>query len=274
MIFRHPALLILSFLSISLYDIKLIKEKFFKNLFIFIIPLTIFTTLINGLTAHYGVTELFTLPSGNKVCLEPIVFGLIFGASVSIIILLFSCYNNTVDSGKLLYLIGGKFPKLALIITTALRFFPLYKEKLKEISDCQKCFGTSVFDGSIIERIKNGLRILKCLFGFSLENSIDTADSMRSRGYGLKPRTNYHDFVFTKDDIFVTVFIIISSFISILGSVFGKTKASYNPFIKIPKVDFFSVIIFLFYALLWLAPLIYDISYLIKWKTANKRAKP
>ena len=43
--------------------------------------------------------------------------------------------------------------------------------------------------GSLLQRLKNAITILSIMVTWALENAIETADSMKSRGYGLPGRT-------------------------------------------------------------------------------------
>ena len=46
-------------------------------------------------------------------------------------------------------------------------------------------------DGSLLQRLRNGVTILSILLTWCLENALETADSMKSRGYGLPGRTAF-----------------------------------------------------------------------------------
>lgn len=271
MIFRHPVFLCVSFLSAFLYNLKLSGKKALKNFACFLFPLILIATLINGLTAHYGVTRLFALPNGNNICLEPIVYGLVSGISASVVIMIFSCYNKTVDSDKLYYLLSKKFPKMALILTMSLRFIPLYSKKLREISEAQKGLGIGTDSGKLTDRIKNGGRIISVLISLALENSVETADSMKSRGYGLKNRSHYSDYRFSRTDFFITTVVLVCDLIVIVGAVAGETFVLYNPFFKIPEITLFSVFIYFSYAVLFITPMLLDCLENIRWIKLQSR---
>lgn len=76
----------------------------------------------------------------------------------------------------------------------ALRFVPRFAAQLKIISNAQKCVGRDISQGNLLTRAKNGLKILSILITWALENAVDTADSMRCRGYGLPGRTAFSNF--------------------------------------------------------------------------------
>lgn len=268
-IFLHPVLLGVSFCTSLTYSIKLTGKKAVKTLFCFLLPLIIIAAVINGFTAHYGVTVLGTLPDGNKLCLEPIVFGLVTGTAASVVILLFSSYNKTVTSDKLFYALGKKFPKITLLLTMSLRFVPLYRQRFAEISAVQSTLGRGTDSGNIIERIRNGGKIISVLITWSLENSIETADSMKSRGYALKNRTHYSSYRFSPFDVAVMIFLLLCDAVIIAGAAMGETYVLYNPFFEIKEISGFSFFLYIVYALLFLTPVIIDFMEDMKWKISR-----
>src|SRR5699024_11929166 len=90
-------------------------------------------------------------------------------------------------SDKFIYLFGKAIPKLSLVISMALRFIPLFKTQIKKISQTQKTLGIYT-SKSMVDRVLSGIRTFNSLLTWSFENSITQADSMKSRGYGLKGR--------------------------------------------------------------------------------------
>ena len=87
---------------------------------------------------------------------------------------------------------------MSLIISMTLRFVPKFASQLKVVTNAQRCMGRDVSNGSIIKRAKNGLNILSIMTTWSLENAIETADSMKSRGYGIPGRTAFSIFTFDR----------------------------------------------------------------------------
>ena len=62
--------------------------------------------------------------------------------------------------------------------------------RLQKITLVQKTKGVQVDAGSIVERVKNGMQLLQVLLICSLEDALQTADSMQARGFVTK-RTTY-----------------------------------------------------------------------------------
>ncbi len=106
-----------------------------------------------------------------------------FKAQISVV-LWFACYNQVMTSDKFIYLFGRIIPSLSLIFSMVLRFVPRFKAQIKQISYAQKCIGRDVSNGGFLIRVKNGIKIMSIMVTWALENAIETADSMKSRGYG------------------------------------------------------------------------------------------
>ena len=98
-----------------------------------------------------------------------------------------------------------------------LRFVPKFIKEASVISDGQKCVGRSVENGSLIKRAKHGITIFSILVTWSLENAIETSDSMKCRGYGEKGRTAFSLYHFDKRDFLCFIFMIITFGAAIWG---------------------------------------------------------
>lgn len=270
-IFRHPVFLFIFFASSVAYYIKLYGRDGVKTLFSFYLILTVLVTVINGLTAHYGVTVLIERENGNNICLEPIVYGFVTALSACGVIMLLACYNKTVPNEKLMFVIGRRFPKIALILSMSLRFVPLYKEKLREISDAQKAFGLGVDSGGAVKRIRCGGKIIGALLSSSLEGAVETADSMRGRGYSLKGRTSYSNYRLTPFDVFLLALFTICDILVIVGASLGEAFVIYNPFFKINDVGGFSFVVYASYAVLLFTPFLTHEAEDLKWKKSERK---
>ena len=118
----------------------------------------------------------------------------------------------------------------------------------------------------MIQKIKHGLKIISIMVSWALENAIDTADSMKSRGYGLKGRTAFSIYRFDKRDRKAMMAVIGSAFFILYGVVQGAIKFKYYPKIKIADMTTMSFMTYIVYGLLCLMPLIINIWEAIKWK--------
>lgn len=264
MFFMHPIFLVISLICSMIYSIYLNRRKALKFNFVYMLPLLIILMLINPAFNHYGVTILLYV-NDNPITLESIVYGVASATMYISVIMWFSCYNSIMTSDKFMYVFGKIIPALSLIISMALRFVPKFKVQIKVISNAQKCIGRDASQGNIIKRAKNGMKILSIMVTWALENSIETADSMKSRGYGLKGRTSFSNFRFDNRD--KVAFSILSglTLIVLIGAWLGENNIKYNPAIVYKKISIISIVVYVAYFLLLITPVILNIMEDIKW---------
>lgn len=234
MLFKHPVTLAVCFVSSLIYYIRLCKKSAVKTLLTFLLPMLLFVLLFNGLFSHYGTTNLLQLPDGNMLTLEAMVYGFVLGLSTVYIIMWIFCYNEVVTADKFMAVFGKAVPAAALVISMALRFLPMYQKRYKAISEAQKGIGCGNE-----KPIKKFGKILSVLTSWALENSVETSDSMRARGYGLKGRKSYDRLRWTKKDTVTLAVILLCDIIMLSGYIKGSLYCVYNPFTVInPDVDF------------------------------------
>ena len=256
MIYMNPLCLMISF-SCALFHLFYIKKGVVKSIFTFMLPAALIPALINTLFNHRGMTILCYFPSGNPLTFESIIYGFVAALMLISAINWFTAFNEIMTSDKIHYLFGRFSPTLALIFSMTLRFVPLFISKLKEVIKYQKAFGKSIYEGNLIKRMKNALSAFSLVTTYALENSVDTADSMKGRGYGLTKRTGYTIFKLSKRDIFSLTVILILSGIIIAGAILGVLDYYYFPTPQ--KIPFspFAVLVYSSYFLLCIYPVFY-----------------
>lgn len=265
LLFKHPVTIAVCFAAALCYYIKLCGKTAVKSFCVFLLPMLAFVLLISGFTAHYGVTPLLTLPDGNKLTLEAIVYGFILGLMTVTVIMWFFCYNEVVTADKFMFVFGRIMPAAALVASMTLRFIPMYKSRLQIIAEAQRGIGMDYKTGTLKERMKNGGKIISILITWSLENAIETSDSMRARGYGLKGRKNYGKFRWSAKDIYTVMIILMLDVILAAGYIKKSLYCEYNPYIKFSEYSMFGMISLAAFTVLCFLPLITDIKEDIKW---------
>ena len=270
-VFMHPVSLTISLLSGFTYSVMLKGRKALKTNLIYMIPTLIFASLINPAFNHEGVTIIEYLPSGNPLTLESVVYGLAAAMMIVSVICWFSCYTEIMTSDKFIYLFGRIIPSLSLIISMTLRFVPRFSAQLKVVANAQRCMGRDVSNGSIIKRAKHGLSILSIMTTWALENAIDTADSMKSRGYGQPGRTAFSIFNFDKRDRKVFLYIMVFGIYTFIGSLSGGMYFRYFPSIRANDVSVFRLSVFVAYGALCMCPILIEIWEVRKWKAIESK---
>lgn len=271
MVFMHPVCLAISLAASLCYSIMLGGKKAIKFNLIYMLPLLVITSIMNPLFNHEGVTILCYLPSENPLTLESILYGMSASVMLISVISWFSCFNKIITSDKLMYLFGKIIPALSLIFSMVLRFVPKFKAQIKTVSNAQKCVGRDVSNGSVIQRAKNGIKILSIMITWSLENAIDTADSMKSRGYGLGGRTAFSNYNFSKRDALALGTILLLSIYIIANAFVGQMKFRYYPSLKGVEITLQSISVFLAYFLLCVTPIIIEMKEAYKWKLLKSK---
>lgn len=232
MLFKHPVYLLISFFASLIYYLHLSGRVGRKTVFGFLIPMFFLVVIINSLFNHYGVTTLFVLPSGNNFTFEAVVGGTATGLAVVTVIQWFFCFNEVVTDDKFMHIFGRILPKGALVVSMILRFVPLYRKRYREISEARAGINSERRTG-LIEQIKFACKNMGILVSWSFENAIETADSMKARGYGLKGRTYYSRFRLTPSDIITTIILILADIPIVIGAASGATYCIYNPYVII-----------------------------------------
>lgn len=267
----HPLCLLVSFICAFFYSAMLKGKKAVKTNLLYIVPLMILAALINPAFNHEGVTILLYLPSGNPLTLESLVYGLFAAIMLGSVICWFSCFNEIMTSDKFIYLFGRIIPSLSLILSMTLRFVPRFLTQLKVVTNAQKCMGRDVSNGSFIKRIKYGLSILSIMTTWALENAIETADSMKSRGYGSVGRTTFSIFVFDRRDAKALVCIVILGIYTLVGGLMGGMYFNYFPSVTAAEPSFFTISVFAAYFVLCIIPIIIERWEARRWKSLKSK---
>lgn len=270
-VFMHPACLVISLLSAFFYSVMLKGKKAVKTNLIYMIPMLIFAALINPAFNHEGITIIKYLPGGNPLTLESVIYGLAAAAMLVSVICWFSCYNEIMTSDKFIYLFGRIIPSLSLILSMTLRFIPKFSAQLKVVANSQRCMGRDISNGSIIKRAKHGLSILSIMTTWALENAIETADSMKSRGYGHPGRTAFSIFTFDKRDKKALFCIIVLGVYTIVGYLSGGMYFRYFPSVKTNNLSVFGMSVFISYSALCMCPIIIELWEVRRWKAIKSK---
>jgi energy-coupling factor transport system permease protein len=131
--------------------------------------------------------------------------------------------------------------------------------------------GRDISSGSAIKRAKYGLNILSVMTTWALENAIETADSMKSRGYGIPGRTAFSIYTFDKRDKKALICILILGIYTLIGNIMGGMYFSFFPSIKIADVSPLGISVFVSYLLLCICPIIIELLEVRKWKVLRSK---
>ena len=266
MFFMHPVYLTVSLLCAAAFSIRLSGKSALRPQLKFLLPTVLAVALINPAFSHAGVTILAYLPSGNPLTLESIVYGTAAAVMLAAVILWFSCFNVVMTTDKFVYLFGRVIPSMSLVLSMAFRFVPRFAAQFREVSEAQRCIGRDLSEGSAVERIKKAASIVSIMVTWSLENAAQTAESMKSRGYGLSGRTAFSVYRLDGRDKALLVWLLLCGFYIACGWAAGGIEFHYYPMITGAQLGAFQLSFMLAYLLLCLTPHILDAVEDIKWK--------
>lgn len=263
MFLMHPVFLVISFVCAFSYCVYLKGKKGIKSLGL-CLPVVIFAAIINAAFNHEGVTILVYV-NDNPITLESLIYSLAAALMLLGVLLWFSCLNEVMTSDKLMCVFGKISPSIAILFSMTLRFVPRFSAQLKKITYAQKCIGRSYDNGGFFTKIGNGVKILSILITWALENAVETADSMKSRGWGLKGRTSFSGFRFDKRDGLSLSAILILVSVIFAGLLRGEGSVNYYPAIVLSDFSVFGLIVYIAYFLLMAFPFIFSLTEDFKW---------
>ncbi|MBE6050348.1 MAG: energy-coupling factor transporter transmembrane protein EcfT [Clostridium sp.] len=266
----HPVFLGISLISSLIYVIYLKGMYGIKNSLLVSLSIIIMVVLVNVIINNNGETIIFYI--GNKpVFLEAIYYSVASFVMFFTVFICFFCYNEVMTSDKFIYLFGRRFPSLALIISMIFRLIPNMKIQADNIKNAQKAMGRELDKGSIKKKIQGGMQLISILITWALESSIETVDSMKSRGYDLSGRSSFKTYKFdTRDRICLSSILILIGII-LVGIFKGESYISYFPSIVIEDRSFYSYFIYTAYFIFGNFPMIINIISNLLWKRYNKK---
>lgn len=266
MFFLHPFCILIS-LTLSLVLLGVLKgaEEILKSL-VWIFAVMVVGAVSNSLFNHQGVTVIAYLPSGNPLTLESIIYGMAAGCMIGYIVCWFSCLNVIFTSEKVMYLFGRILPTFALIFSMTLRLTERFKRQLGDVSAVQKGIGPKTSESSKIRKLKSAMTVFSVVISGMMEDSLETANSMRARGYGLKGRTAFSIFKFEKRDGIMLLIIAALSIFVWVGAIIGTFEFECFPAVRIEKLTFDRLWVYGAYILLFAIPIFAGLRSELKWK--------
>lgn len=224
-VIQHPAYLAISCICAGLYYL-LLKGKTGWKLIAGLIPAFLFITGINPLFNTQGKHVLFYV-FGNPYTWEAVLYGMAMAGMLVVMLLWFSCYSIVLTSDKFVCLFGSMIPALSLLLVMVLRMIPNLMRKTRQIIGARKAIGKGAGEqSSNKDKIKDGMQILSALTDWALEGSIVTADSMRSRGYGVTKRSSYQQYSMQVKD---WILLCVMAVLIIVVLLSGGTATTYTP---------------------------------------------
>lgn len=264
MLTMNPVIITICYLASIVFCGMLIGMRKLMSSLAYNFPLMLMIALTNPMFVHKGETILFFL-NDNPVTKEAIIYGVFASMMIMSVFYLCRCYTEIMTSDKFIYLFGRVIPKLSLVLSMILAFIPKLKRKYREIDEAQKALGIYATQ-SYVDKLRSKIRVLSILLTNSLESSVDTADSMRARGYGLKGRTSYAIYRFTASDFAYLVFSIVLGVSIVVLIMLGASKFYYYPTVTVIKGTPTAYILYLSLVLLAGSSIFMEVKENILWR--------
>lgn len=232
MVLNHPLAQGISLICACIYAVQTEGKKAVGFCLKWCLPMVAVTALFNPAFSHEGTTILLYFPTGNPLTLESILYGLSAGVMLATIMLWFLNFNRVITSDKFIYLFGRVIPAMSLVLSMTLRFIPKFKTQMDCVVDAQRSIGRDISQGSILQRVKKAITVLSIMVTWALENAIETADSMKSRGYGLPGRSAFSIYRFDQRDKSALLFLGFCGIYLLTGAMASAFGFRYYPSIR------------------------------------------
>lgn len=266
----HPVFLCAALAASLAYGVSLMGKSMVKFFFLGMIPVMLVVTIVNMLTNPRGNTVIY-YTKYSQITMEAMVFGILTGVLLAAVMMWFACFSKVMTGDKLMFLFGRVMPAASLIFSMVMRFLPNYRRQIGKISGAQRGMGTSVTDGSLKRRIHHGTKIVSIMFTWALENSIETADSMRARGYGLKGRTSFSIYRFDRRDLAAAAYILMASGLVMAAAATGQCRMEFYPDAVMAELDGMGIAACAAYVLLCFMPLMMQAKEVLLWNYLKSR---
>ena len=172
---RHPLLIGASLLGAAL--LLMLSGK--GRLLLWSVPMILACTVTNPIFSHRGETVLFFV-GDHSITMEAVIYGAIFGGMLAAVCGWSISATRFVTADKYIWLFGRILPTSGLVLSCTMRFVPLFIRRT-----------ISFFASQRAESIGERLTAFSSSLGYSAEQAMVSADSMKARGYGCTKRTSY-----------------------------------------------------------------------------------
>ena len=204
---------------------------------------------------HFGVTVLTVNMIDNQITLESLVYGLVNGFIFATVCIWFCCIFMLITADKIVYLFGRISPKLSLFLSILLRTVPRIKTRAKRIEISREGIGKGIVQGNLWRKFLHLISLLSILITWTLEDFVESSNSMKSRGYSLRGRTAFSIYRFdNRDRSLVIVFFWCLTLIG-MAVLFDQTTMYFDPTIIMNPITHMSYVFYAVYAVFLLLPM-------------------
>lgn len=263
MVFMHPVLVAISVaLSFAACFCLCRKETLASRKYT--LTFGVLIALLNPLFSTGGDTVLFTY-FGRNYTLQALIYGCIMAGIFITTINWFACLGKIIDTDKFMFLLGGRFPNICIMLTMVMGLVPFFQSKLAEISDVQN----TLLPQS--GRTKSAFRALGVATSYAFEHAINLSVSMKNRGFGSGSTTRFHNYKIKKYDVILFIIIVLLNFM-VAANLFGAAvTVEIIPAVVLVKAGAKEVTGGICFVVLLLLPAIMHILKELQWQYLKSR---
>jgi energy-coupling factor transport system permease protein len=210
MLLFHPFILLAGWGAVIIVNLHLDGGREWRRWSLPMLMGVVLISVMNPLLSHRGRTVLYYL-GDIPITLESVIYGATLALSMLNLLTLFVTYRLVMTEQKFLFLFTRVSPKAALVAMMAMGLVPRLRRRLQELMLIQRTRGVTVLEGSLGQRARSGARLVGTLLSWTLEDALQTADSMQARGYGTGSRSTYIGYKFRLRDGWTIAGLVISA---------------------------------------------------------------
>ncbi|WP_256760381.1 energy-coupling factor transporter transmembrane component T [Cohnella sp. WQ 127256] len=199
MLLFHPLILLVGWVMAVIVNVHLDGGREWRKWCIPMLSGVVLIAVVNPILSHRGRTVLYYL-GDIPITLESVIYGATLAISMLNLLTFFVTYRLVMTEQKFLFLFTRISPKAALVAMMAMGLVPRLRRRMQELILIQRTRGVTISEGSLPQRARNGARLVGTLLSWTLEDALQTADSMQARGYGTGTRSSYLGFRFRMRD--------------------------------------------------------------------------
>ena len=235
---RHPIMLAASAVGAAL--LLILSEK--GRLAAWMPLIVVASAVTNPIFSHNGATVLF-FAGDMPITLEAILYGADFGLMLAASVGWSFAAVKYITSDKYIWLFGRILPSAGLVLSCALRLVPLFIRRGRDFAAAQQA-----------DTIRGSLKAFSASVGYSAEEAMTSADSMRARGYGTARRTSYSLYRFGGRECMQLSVVILLGGCSAALMLAGAGDFGFYPEISVLACDAQNLCLYVVFAALAMLP--------------------
>lgn len=223
----QPVLILLSLAGAFLYGARTVGWRRCVGSLRWQLPVVLLIAGLNLLFSASGSTELFRL-GGCSVYAESLCFGAAMGGLFIASVLWFQAGSRMLSFDRVMALLGNAMPTMALMVSMCMRLIPRFVRQGRTILAVQRA--SQPREMTAAERLRGRLRASSVLMGWTMVDSLETADAMRARGWEARVRrSTYTRFRFTARDGLSLVALLVAGTVCCLLGYAATAQFSFYP---------------------------------------------